>query len=260
MRAARGHGRRSGTTDGRFSSASVNGLASGGADGLLIANCGLMHRSKTTPLFDHLVGAREHCRRHVEAECPRGDQVYDEIELGRLLDRNIGGLRAPQNFVHIIASTPKHAGDIGTIGHESAGFDEIPITNHRRKPRALRQSVDVKPVDENERIGTHIQGLRAAVELLESGRDILPAPDFERKDLISRNSSSRLPTVSGSRVARPVTLPPGLAKLATTPAETPAGRAEVPLFGGRLMPSAGIPLRPSFVRSIHARIARPRPF
>src|SRR5262245_29776649 len=26
------------------------------------------------------------------------------------------------------------------------------------------------------------------------------------------------------------------------------------------MPSAGIPLRPSFVRSIHARIARPRPF
>ena len=40
----------------------------------------------------------------------------------------------------------------------------------------------------------------------------------------------------------------------------PAGRAEVPLFGGRLMPSAGIPLRPSFVRSIHARIARPRPF
>ena len=41
----------------------------------------------------------------------------------------------------------------------------------------------MKPVDENERIGTHIQGLRAAVELLESGRDILPAPDFERKDL-----------------------------------------------------------------------------
>src|SRR5262249_16843255 len=26
------------------------------------------------------------------------------------------------------------------------------------------------------------------------------------------------------------------------------------------MPSAGIPLRPSFVRSIHARIVRPRPF
>ena len=31
------------------------------------------------------------------------------------------------------------------------------------------------------------------------------------------------------------------------------------LFGGKLMPSAGIPLGPSFVRSIQARIARPRP-
>src|SRR5205807_8865256 len=29
-----------------------------------------------------------------------------------------------------------------------------------------------------------------------------------------------------------------------------------PFFGGRLMPSAGIPLRPSFVRSSHVRIAR----
>src|SRR5258707_696647 len=33
-----------------------------------------------------------------------------------------------------------------------------------------------------------------------------------------------------------------------------------PFFGGGLMPSAGPPLRQSFVRSIHAHIARPRPF
>jgi hypothetical protein len=29
-----------------------------------------MRRSKKAPLFDHLVGAREQCLRHVEAECP----------------------------------------------------------------------------------------------------------------------------------------------------------------------------------------------
>src|SRR5262245_46242775 len=40
-----------------------------------------------------------------------------------------------------------------------------------------------------------------------------------------------------------------------------AGRAEIPNFAGSmLMPSAGIPLGPSFVRSIHALIARSRPF
>src|SRR5262245_59232701 len=39
-----------------------------------------------------------------------------------------------------------------------------------------------------------------------------------------------------------------------------SGTCRSPPFSGRVMPAAGIPLRPSFVRSIHARIARPRPF
>ena len=38
-------------------------------------------------------------RRHVEAERLRHDQVNDEAELGRLLDRKIGGLRPKQNLV-----------------------------------------------------------------------------------------------------------------------------------------------------------------
>jgi hypothetical protein len=37
--------------------------------------------------FDHLVGAGEQRRRHVEAERLRRDQIQDEIEFGRLLDR-----------------------------------------------------------------------------------------------------------------------------------------------------------------------------
>ena len=48
--------------------------------------------------FDHLVGAREQRRRNLEAECLRHDQVNDEVELGRLLDLKIGGLRPPQNL------------------------------------------------------------------------------------------------------------------------------------------------------------------
>ena len=53
-------------------------------------------------------------------------------------------------------------------------------------------------------------------------------------------------------------LPQWGSSLAFEPAQRDVPKS--PLFGGRLMPSAGIPLRPSFVRSIHARIARPRPF
>jgi hypothetical protein len=40
-------------------------------------------------LFDHLVGAGEQLRRHVEAERLSGGQIDDEIEFGRLLYRQI---------------------------------------------------------------------------------------------------------------------------------------------------------------------------
>jgi len=43
--------------------------------------------------FDHLVGAGEQCRRHVQANRLPHYQVNDEIELSRPLDRKIGGLR-----------------------------------------------------------------------------------------------------------------------------------------------------------------------
>src|SRR5215469_9891276 len=47
--------------------------------------------------FDHLVGARQQCRRHGETERSRRDQVDDQIKLGRLLDRKVGRLCPAQN-------------------------------------------------------------------------------------------------------------------------------------------------------------------
>ena len=44
--------------------------------------------------FDHLVGAREQHGRHGEAEHPGGLGVDDQLELGRLHDRQVGGLGA----------------------------------------------------------------------------------------------------------------------------------------------------------------------
>jgi len=43
--------------------------------------------------LDHLVGAGEQRRRHFQANRLRHDQVNDEVELSRRLDRKIGGLR-----------------------------------------------------------------------------------------------------------------------------------------------------------------------
>ena len=43
--------------------------------------------------FDHLVGAGEQCRRHVQANRLPHYQVNDEIELSRPLDRKVDALR-----------------------------------------------------------------------------------------------------------------------------------------------------------------------
>jgi hypothetical protein len=65
----------------------------------------LQNRRKP-PSFDHLVGAGEQRRRNFDAERSRRDRVDDEVELGRLLDRKIGGLRLPQNLVDQVVGAP----------------------------------------------------------------------------------------------------------------------------------------------------------
>jgi hypothetical protein len=44
--------------------------------------------------FDHLVGAGEQGRWHCKAECPRRDQVDDQIKFDRLLDGQVSGFRS----------------------------------------------------------------------------------------------------------------------------------------------------------------------
>src|SRR4051794_2239196 len=62
--------------------------------------------------FDHLVGAGEQRRWHIEAKCLGGRQIDGEIELGRLLDRNIAGLRTAQNLIDHVRGPPKHVREV----------------------------------------------------------------------------------------------------------------------------------------------------
>jgi hypothetical protein len=64
------------------------------------------HRSKSSALFDHFIGAGEQRRWHREAERPGRDEIDHEIELGRLLDWDVGRFYVAQNLVHEVGGAP----------------------------------------------------------------------------------------------------------------------------------------------------------
>src|SRR5215813_11754342 len=67
------------------------------------------------PLFDDLVRSQQERRRDGEAEGLGGLQVDDESKLGWLLYRQISGLRALENLVHVNGREAEHVREVGPI-------------------------------------------------------------------------------------------------------------------------------------------------
>lgn len=70
------------------------------------------------PLFDDLVGAREKGLRHREAERLRGLQVDHQLEVRRLLHREIGRSGAAQQLRELAAEQPVNRGETRTVGNQ----------------------------------------------------------------------------------------------------------------------------------------------
>src|SRR5439155_25624151 len=75
-----------------------------------------------TVLLDHLVRTQPQRRRNRQPERRGSFQIDHELELRRLLDWEVSGLRALEDLVHEIGSAPVQFRIACAIGHQPSDF------------------------------------------------------------------------------------------------------------------------------------------
>src|SRR5215510_8376616 len=102
------------------------------------------------------LAARE---RHLEAERLRRFQIDHQLELGRLQDRQVGGLFALENPPDVIASVAIGIRKIRSVAHQAADGGVLASRINSRDGMAGRQCNDLLPSIQKENVGVDHQRL-----------------------------------------------------------------------------------------------------
>ena len=87
-------------------------------------------------------------------------RLIDEFELGRLLDRDVSGLRPAQNLIDQLGSAPELMRVVRPVGHETARLNQMAGIEDRWQSRAERKRYDASTVGVNECIAHNVKGVR----------------------------------------------------------------------------------------------------
>ena len=110
-------------------------------------------------------------RRHVEAERLGGLEVDDQLEFGRLLDRQVGRLLALENAAGVDASLLVRIRDVGPVAHQSADFGEFAVCNIAGTLWSIGEQDQLHAPASEEAIAAHKEGVRPLAQ--ERGKRIV---------------------------------------------------------------------------------------
>jgi hypothetical protein len=151
----------------------------------LSAITGCEQSQQTAQLFDHLVGRNLQRERNRQAERLGSLEVYDELELGGLRDRQVARLLSLENPPGVDADLTISIGNTRPVAHETTRHGELASGIARRQRMASRPRDDLVAIGEHERAGTDEQGTCPALDEGRKGRLDLPvAADIENNKLL----------------------------------------------------------------------------
>src|SRR5262249_10089101 len=147
-----------------------------------------MHFGTPHGLVDHSVGSKEKGLRDRQSEGLRSLEVNHQLELRRLLDGQIAGLRALEDFVHVGGGTPKEIAEIRAVAHEAASLHMVSPREKRRQPIPQSQLGDSLSRSHVGAEAEHDNGLgvlashcrKSAVEVCSGSRYYGPQLQLER--------------------------------------------------------------------------------
>src|SRR6478609_2637932 len=112
-------------------------------------------RGPSTPSFDHLVGAGEQGWWDFDAERPSGLEIDDQLVLGRLLDRKVGGLGSLEDFIHKTSCPTIEVGVVHAVRHQAAVIDNVLECVDRRELVFCTQANNGSAVCLNQAVVSH---------------------------------------------------------------------------------------------------------
>src|SRR5262245_54525563 len=102
--------------------------------------------------LNQLISPCDEERRHFEANRFCGLEIDHQLELRRLLHREVGGLGALQDLVHKHGAAPEEIEKAWPVRHETAGFHTLPDAVYCRQAAPCREVCDPCSVGVEHRI------------------------------------------------------------------------------------------------------------
>src|SRR4030095_3637905 len=123
----------------------------------------LLHAGLSRRLLDHPVCPRQHCARNREADLLGSYQVNHELKLRGLLDWQLGGLGAFENFVYVGGRAPEQVRKIHSVKHQTARFDNLAVWIDSWQPIPRREGHDPLLISANDGTGRCSESLGACL-------------------------------------------------------------------------------------------------